>query len=88
MTQYDNNMRGTISKNDRKTEDKHPDIKGQCEINNVEYWVSGWLKERKDGSGKFYRLVFKPKTQESAGNAPSSPQKSALDDLDDDIPFL
>ncbi len=79
---YDNNLRGIISKNDKKTEDKHPDIRGNCEIDGVEYKISGWLKERKDGSGKFYSLVF----QESAGNAPVKP-KSALDGLDDDIPF-
>jgi hypothetical protein len=82
---YDNNMRGIISKNDKKTEDKHPDIKGQCEIDGAEYKISGWLKERKDGSGKFYSLVFQ--ARESAGNAPVKPQKSALDGLDDDIPF-
>jgi len=72
--------RGIISKNDRKTEDKHPDIRGNCEIDGVEYKISGWLKERKDGTGKFYSLVF----QEN--NAPVKP-KSALDGLDDDLPF-
>ena len=75
---YDN--RGIISKNDKKTEDKHPDIRGNCEIDGVEYRISGWLKERKDGTGKFYSLVF----QEN--NAPVKP-KSALDGLDDDLPF-
>ena len=77
---YDNNLRGIISKNDKKTEDKHPDIRGNCEIDGVEYRISGWLKERKDGTGKFYSLVF----QEN--NAPVKP-KSALDGLDDDLPF-
>lgn len=61
MADYDNNMRGIISKNDRKEKDSHPDIKGQCEINGEEYWISGWQKERKDGSGKFYSLSFEPK---------------------------
>jgi hypothetical protein len=87
MSNYDNNLRGIISKNDKKTEDKHPDIKGQCEIDGAEYWISGRLRERKDGSGKFYSLMFQPKVQESAGNAPTSPQKSAMDGLDDDLPF-
>ena len=82
---YDNNMRGIISRNDKKTEDKHPDIRGNCEIDGVEYKISGWLKERKDGTGKFYSLVFQPR--ENAVNAPSNPQKSALDGLDDDLPF-
>lgn len=48
--QYDNEMRGIIGKNDRKTDDRHPDIKGQCEILGVQYWISGWKKEKRDGS--------------------------------------
>ena len=85
MTQYDNNMRGLISKNDRKTEDKHPDIKGQCEINGTEYWISGWQKERKDGTGKFYSLTFQAKN-----DAPRPmPEQTAKKDpfLDQEIPF-
>jgi hypothetical protein len=85
MTQYDNNMRGLISKNDRKTEDKHPDIKGQCEINGTEYWISGWQKERKDGTGKFYSLTFQAKN-----DAPRPmPEPAAKKDpfLDQEIPF-
>jgi hypothetical protein len=78
---YDNNMRGLISKNDRKTEDKHPDIKGQCEIDGVEYRISGWLKERKDGSGKFYSLKFEEKEAK-----PKSRPESKDPFLDDDIP--
>jgi hypothetical protein len=82
---YDNNLRGLISKNDRKTEDKHPDIKGQCEIDGTEYWISGWLKERKDGTGKFYSLVFQAK------DAPKSsmviPEKNPFAEMKDDIPF-
>jgi len=81
---YDNNMRGLISKNDRKTEDKHPDIKGQCEIDGTEYWISGWLKEKKDGSGKFYSLVFQAKEPKPE----SRPEpKDSLAGLSDDIPF-
>jgi len=84
MSNYDNNMRGLISKNDRKTEDKHPDIKGQCEIDGTEYWISGWHKERKDGTGKFYSLVFQAK---DGSKAKPEPQKDQFADLDDLIPF-
>jgi hypothetical protein len=80
---YDNNLRGLISKNDRKTEDKHPDIKGQCEIDGTEYWISGWLKERKDGSGKFYSLVFQAKEAKPESKPES---KDPFAGLDDDIP--
>ena len=78
---YDNNMRGLISKNDRKTEDKHPDIRGNCEINGVQYTISGWQKERKDGSGKFYSLVFQAK------DAPKPEPENSFAGLTDDIPF-
>jgi hypothetical protein len=63
---YDNNLRGIISVNDRKEKNTHPDYKGTCEINNQEYWISGWIKERKDGSGKFLSLNFEAKDQQSA----------------------
>ena len=85
MTQYDNNMRGLISKNDRKTEDKHPDIKGQCEINGTEYWISGWQKERKDGTGKFYSLTFQAKNDTPRPMPEPAAKKDPF--LDQEIPF-
>lgn len=54
---YDNS--GTISKNLEKKTDKHPDQRGQCTIDGKAYWISGWIKEGKDG--KFLSLAFKPK---------------------------
>ena len=81
MTEYDNNLTGIISKNERKETDKHPDIKGHCEINGTDYWIDGWLRERKDGSGRFYSLRFKPKDQ------PPAVKPAAPDFPDDDIPF-
>lgn len=89
---YDNNLTGIISKNARKTDDKHPDIKGQCEIEGVQYWVDGWQKTRSSDNGKFYSLRFKrkdaaqdPAPQKQA--AAPKPASSGFDDLDSDIPF-
>ena len=81
--QYDNEMRGIIGKNDRKEKDSHPDIKGQCEILGVQYWISGWKKEKRDGSGSFYSLSFEPK---ETAPAKAAPKKPARDDSDE-IPF-
>lgn len=91
---YDNNLKGIISKNDRKEKDTHPDIKGQCEIDGVAYWISGWRKERNDGSGSFYSLSFEQKDQpvrqperrpsHDAAKARQLPKQSR--DMDD-VPF-
>jgi hypothetical protein len=95
MTKYDNNLTGIISKNERKTDDKHPDIKGQCEIDGVQYWVDGWQKKRNSDGGKFYSLRFKRKdaAAPAPARAPAAPSKSpqpassGFDDMDDEIPF-
>lgn len=60
---YDNNNRGIISKNDRKEKETHPDYKGDAEVNGTKFWISAWIKERKDGSGKFLSLSFTEKEQ-------------------------
>jgi len=90
MTQYDNNMTGIVSKNDRKETEQHPDIRGNCEIDGVQYWISGWRKQRKDGNGSFYSLKFKakdaPPPRPASKQAPA-PQNGGLSDMDDDIPF-
>lgn len=88
MSQYDNNLTGFIGKNDRKEKDSHPDIKGTCEIDGVQYWISGWRKERKDGSGSFYSLRFEAKERPALKPANKPAQTNGgLADMDDDIPF-
>lgn len=90
MTQYDNNMRGALFKNDRKEKDTHPDYKGQCEINGVEHWVSAWLKDKKDG-GKFLSLSFQVKEQQLAvsnsNGGHAQHNAGQVDDFNDDVPF-
>ena len=88
---YDNNLTGIISKNERKTDDKHPDIKGQCEIDGVQYWVDGWAKTRNSDGGKFYSLRFKRKDA-APRQAPSQQRQAAapasgFSDMADDVPW-
>jgi len=83
---YDNNMTGIISKNDRKEKDTHPDIRGECEIDNKQYRVSGWLTMRKDNSGSFYKLKFTPK-EETKPTKEVVKKGSGFDDMKDDIPW-
>ena len=90
---YNNN--GIISKNDRKTQENHPDIRGSATVDGVEYWVAGWQKT--SAKGTYYSLAFTLKDGQTAhstkdGSKGSSwedtkaPKHPAVDD-DDDIPF-
>jgi hypothetical protein len=76
---------GSLSKNDRKEKETHPDIKGKATIGGVEYWVDGWAKET-DGR-KWYSLSFKPKdaTRQEAAPTPTPMRRAANGD---DIPFV
>lgn len=82
MADYDNNLTGIISKNETKVSETHPDIKGQCEINGVQYWIDGWARTRKSDGGKFYSLKFKAKDAK-----PQKPGKQASSGFDDSVPF-
>lgn len=61
---YDNTNRGAIFVNDRKETDKHPDRTGSINVEGVEYFLDGWLKETKDGK-KFLSLSVKRKNKQS-----------------------
>ena len=92
--QYDNTNKGILSRNDRKEKDTHPSHKGSLNIDGVEYWLDAWMKERKDGSGRFFSLSVKRKDGQSAAPKPAvvaavkpGSTGSGFDDMDDDIPF-
>ena len=40
-----------LFKNDKKESDKHPDLKGQGQVNGKEYWVAGWKNVSQEGKG-------------------------------------
>ena len=60
----DRNNSGTLARNDRKTLDRHPDIRGQCVIDGRAYWIAGWRRENERGA--FYSLAFTPKDTPAA----------------------
>ncbi|RLA00261.1 MAG: hypothetical protein DRQ47_09740 [Gammaproteobacteria bacterium] len=77
---YDNELKGVLFRNDRKTKESQPDYRGNCEIKGDEYWVSGWIKTPRAGGDKFMSLAFTKKEDQ--------PDKPATDvDFGDDIPF-
>lgn len=89
MSQYDNTNKASLWKNDRKTEDKHPDYKGSVNVEGVEYWMSGWVNtagpNSKRAGEKYISLRLELKEGQQTKPAPQ-PQQAAAD-LDDDLPF-
>lgn len=72
MAQFDNNLRGTLSKSKNRRSEKSPEYSGSCEINGQQFWISGWIKS--GHSGDFLSLAFQakeerpPQRQEQRGN--------------------
>lgn len=78
-------MSGSLFKNNRKEKDTHPDRQGSCRIDGHDYWVSGWIKEGKDGP--WLSLAFKRKDGTADRPAPPKSGPSFNRDLDDEVPF-
>ena len=76
-TEYSNENRGSLFRNDKKEQDKHPDMNGSINIDGTEYWISGWKKVSKAGSG-FISLSVRPKQEQTRQS--SQPTKKAKED--------
>lgn len=93
MSQYDNTNTFIFSRNEKKAEDKHPDFVGKLNVNGVEYFMDAWIKERKDGSGKFFsgKIKRKDKQPEAATFERAVEKTFGKPDpaqmIDDEIPF-
>lgn len=97
MNKFDTTNSGILSRNDRREKDTHPEYTGQINVDGVDYWLNGWVKERKDGSGKFFSLSVRPKDAQRVpaprppaqrpAPAPAPRASSGFDDMDDDLPF-
>jgi hypothetical protein len=89
---YDNRNRGTIAKNTRKTEDNHPDIAGQINVNGQDFWINGWLKKNSNDGSSFYSLTVKPKQDRNTHPSEvrrdrDDPRTQRREDDQDSIPF-
>lgn len=82
MADFDNTNKGSLFKNEKKTEEKHPDMSGSININGTDYWISGWKKQSKAGTG-FISLSVRPKEQIRQSSQPTNKAKAQdFDDLD------
>jgi hypothetical protein len=71
---------GSIWVNDRKEKDTHPDRSGSATIDGRQYWVSGWLRQTKDGK-PYLSLAFKPKEEAVDRSKPRA------EEFQDSVPF-
>jgi len=91
MSNYDNTNRGALFKNDKKQTDNHPDYKGKINVNGQDFWLSAWIKKKKDNSGSYMSLSVQPMQQQNQAyqNQGYEPQQPPVEhnNFDDDIPF-
>lgn len=81
MAEFDNENRGTLFNNEKKTEEKHPDLSGSINVDGKEYWLSGWKRKSKAGTG-FLSLSVRPK-QEVTRQSSQPTNKAKAQDFDD-----
>lgn len=79
---------GSLFKNDKKKNDKHPDLTGTAEIGGNKFYVSAWVKEGKNSGKKFYSLSF-TSAEDSLKREPVKQEDNPVkqDEKTDDLPF-
>jgi uncharacterized protein (DUF736 family) len=82
MSQYDNTNRGVLFRNEKKKSEKHPDYDGQVNVEGVDWALSGWIRESKNGK-KFLSISVKKPYKEENG----VPKEDKRNDERDEIPF-
>lgn len=99
MADYEKDLKGVLFKNDKKETENHPDYKGNALVGGAEFWISAWINEKKDGTGKYMSLSFSPKEAKASGYDSFQAQGEKLKKPDvvhditdepinlDDIPF-
>jgi len=85
MADYDNTNRGSLFKNDKGDNEKRPDYTGAINVNGVDFKLSAWIKESKEGK-KYMSLSVQAKEDAPAPSKPVAKGKDAFDDSEL-IPF-
>jgi uncharacterized protein (DUF736 family) len=77
-------MSGSLRKNLKRTEEKHPSYKGLCKVRGVEFWVALWRNTGEDGE-VYLSLKFSEKDADASSK--SSLPGPVSRKTDDDIAF-
>jgi len=84
---------GALFQNDKKEKETHPDLKGDFNIDGVNYWISGWKKTSARGEFISFAVEKKqaPGLSKTVDDKPAhrpAVQQSADDTFfDDSLPF-
>lgn len=75
---------GSLFKNQRKTQDNHPDMTGTLDVGGQSFWINAWTKTGKNG--KFLSITVKPKDAREK-SSPTPKQSFPTDEDFDSLPF-
>jgi hypothetical protein len=78
MAEYDNTNTFALFKNDKGDNPKRPDYTGTANVDGIEFRISGWIREGKNG--KFISGSVQLKDNNSAGATKGAKE-------DEDVPF-
>lgn len=56
--EYDNELTGVLFPNDKRGNEKAPDVTGKAQIEGVEYRVAGWKRQSLNTGKSFFSLKF------------------------------
>lgn len=72
---YDNTNSGILTRNDKQGNENRPDYRGSINIDGVDYWLSAWIKEGRDGTKlagqKYMSLSVQPKQAAAPSQSPA-----------------